>query len=460
MEPDLRHEWSKSDRFVPRVFVRPLQRFMEIEAAGGVIMLAAAVLAIAWANSPWHAGYDTLWETRLNIELGGLAHVDLSLRDWVNDGLMTIFFLVVGLEIKRELVVGELRDARAAALPAIAAVGGMAVPALIYAALNAGHAGSGGWGIPMATDIAFAVGVVSLLGRRVPSGAKLFLLTLAIVDDLGAIVVIAVFYTSDLSFEWLAIAIAAVAAAVYLTRIHVRSQLPYVVLGAVCWYALHSSGVHSTLAGVAFGFICPVWSFYDPSRFAERARPLVGIVEAAYSDPPLEEIEFEQGEASLEELDHLVTETVSPLDRNERRLAPWAGFVIVPVFALANAGVELGDATFGRIAIGVAAGLIIGKTVGVFGAAWLAVRLGVGRLPSATTWNHMFGLAICAGIGFTVALFVAGLSFDVADLNDEAKLGILAGSLVAGIAGFTWLRLTSEPGTDGGEGEGGVAGPL
>ena len=458
MDSDLRHAWSKSDRFVPRVFVRPLQRFMEIEAAGGVIMMAAAVIAIVWANSPWQAGYDTLWGTRLNIELGGLAHVDLSLRDWVNDGLMTVFFFVVGLEIKRELVVGELRDPRAAALPAIAAVGGMAVPALIYLAVNGGHAGSRGWGIPMATDIAFAVGVVSLLGRRVPSGAKLFLLTLAIVDDLGAIGVIAVFYTSDLSLEWLAVALAAVAVAVYLTRIQVRSQVIYLVLGAFCWYGLHESGVHATLAGVAFGLICPVWSFYDPRRFAERARPLVGVVEAAYNDPPLETIEHEQGEASLHELDHLVTETVSPLDRNERRLAPWAGFVIVPVFALANAGVELGDAAFGRVAIGVAAGLVIGKTVGVFGAAWLAVRLGAGRLPSATTWNHMVGLAICAGIGFTVALFVAGLSFDAADLNNEAKLGILAGSLVAGLAGYAWLRLTSEPELDSGEGEGGGAG--
>ena len=448
MDRDLHHAWSKSDRFVPRVFVRPLQRFMEIEGAGGAIMMAAAVVAIAWANSPWRAGYDTLWETELDIALGGLAHVDLPLRDWVNDGLMTIFFFVVGLEIKRELVVGELRDPRAAALPVVAAAGGMAVPALIYLAFNGGHTGSRGWGIPMATDIAFAVGVVSLLGRRVPTGAKLFLLTLAIVDDLGAIAVIAVFYTSDLSFEWLAIAVAAVVAAAYLTRLHVRSQVPYSVLGVICWYALHGSGVHTTIAGVAFGFVCPVWSFYDPSRFAERARPLVDRVEAAYNDPPLEEIEHEEGQASLQELDQLTTESVSPLDRNEHRLAPWVGFAIVPVFALANAGVELGDATIGRVAIGVAAGLVAGKTVGVFAAAWLAVRLGIGRLPSGTTWNHMFGLAMCAGIGFTVALFVAGLSFDAARLNDEAKIGILAGSLVAGLAGYGWLRLTSQRETD------------
>jgi NhaA family Na+:H+ antiporter len=300
----------------------------------------------------------------------------------------------------------------------------------------------------MATDIAFAVGVVSLLGRRVPSGAKLFLLTLAIVDDLGAIVVIAVFYTSDLSFEWLALAVGAVAAAAWLKRINVRSLLPYLVLGVACWYALHESGVHATLAGVAFGLLCPAWSFFDPRRFAANARPLIERVEGFYVDERLEEIEHEVETASLRELDRLVTETVSPLDRIEHVLAPWVGFLIVPIFALANAGVELGGATFGRVALGVSVGLVLGKTVGVFAATWLAVRTGIGRLPSATTWSHLFGVAILAGIGFTVALFVAGLSFDVAALNDEAKIGILAGSLVAGIVGYSWLRVAGHRADD------------
>jgi NhaA family Na+:H+ antiporter len=448
MTSELRHSWSETDRFVARAFVRPAQRFMQIEAAGGAAMMVAAIVAIVWANSPWKAGYETLWETDLDIALGQLVHVDLSLREWVNDALMAIFFFVVGLEIKRELVVGELRDPRAAALPAIAAAGGMIVPALIYVAFNAGQAGSKGWGIPMATDIAFAVGVVSLLGRRVPSGAKLFLLTLAIVDDLGAIVVIAVFYTSDLSFEWLALAVGAVAAAAWLKRINVRSLLPYLVLGVACWYALHESGVHATLAGVAFGLLCPAWSFFDPRRFAANARPLIERVEGFYVDERLEEIEHEVETASLRELDRLVTETVSPLDRIEHVLAPWVGFLIVPIFALANAGVELGGATFGRVALGVSVGLVLGKTVGVFAATWLAVRTGIGRLPSATTWSHLFGVAILAGIGFTVALFVAGLSFDVAALNDEAKIGILAGSLVAGIVGYSWLRVAGHRADD------------
>jgi NhaA family Na+:H+ antiporter len=444
MSTELRHTWAESDRFVPRAFVRPVQRFMQVEAAGGAVMLVAAVVAIAWANSPWKGGYEALWETRLEIALGHLGHVDLVLRDWVNDALMAIFFFVVGLEIKRELVLGELRDPRAAALPAIAALGGMVVPALLYTLFNAGHEGSGGWGIPMATDIAFAAGVVSLLGRRVPSGAKLFLLTLAIVDDLGAIVVIAIFYTSDLSFEWLAIALACVGMAAWCKQVHIRSFVPYVVLGAACWYALHESGVHATLAGVAFGLLCPAWSFFDPARFTASARPLLDDVDRAYADDgALESEELDHGGSALGEIDRLVTESVSPLDRIVQSLAPWVSFLIVPVFALANAGVELGGASFGRIAVGVSVGLVVGKTIGVFSATWLAVKIGVGRLPSATTWSHMVGLAICAGIGFTVALFVAGLSFDVAELNDEAKIGILAGSLVAGIAGFSWLRLVS-----------------
>ena len=443
MEP--RHTWSASDRFVARTVARPFQRFMEIEAAGGAVMMLAAVVALLWANSPWHAAYETLFETHLDISLGHLAHVDLTLRDWINDGLMAIFFFVVGLEIKRELVLGELRDPRAAALPAIAALGGMVVPALIYASLNAGGPGSKGWGIPMATDIAFAVGVVSLLGRRIPSGAKLFLLTLAIVDDLGAIIVIAVFYTSDLSFGWLALALAAVGTAAWLTRIYVRAEIPYILLGAFCWFALHESGVHATLAGVAFGLVCPAWSFYDPARFVSRARTMVDRIADTFADGKVTHQEHDANVGGLQQLATLAKETQSPLDRNAARLAPWVGFAIVPVFALANAGVELGGARFGSIAAGVAAGLVIGKTVGVFGATWLAVRLGIGRLPSLTGWSHMFGLAICAGIGFTVALFVAGLSFDSRALNDEAKIGILAASLVAGVAGYLWLRLAARP---------------
>ena len=443
-EQPIRHSWSESSRFVPRTVVQPMQRFMALETAGGIVMLVGAVVALVWANSPFSESYEELWETPLDISLGSLVHLELSLREWWNDAAMAIFFFVVGLEIKRELVAGELRDPRAAALPAVAAVGGMVVPALIYTMFNAGSEGSGGWGIPMATDIAFAVGVISLLGRRVPSGAKLFLLTLAIVDDLGAILVIAIFYTSSLSFAWLAVAGLALGAAYVLRRLDVRSLLPYGAVAVACWYGLHESGVHATLAGVALGFLTPAWSFYDPNRFADRARRLTDRIDVvlAGQDTPADHA---ASEASLRDLVRLATESESPLQRIEHRLTPWVSFLIVPVFALANAGVALsGDSLSGalgdRVVLGVALGLLIGKTVGVFGATWLAVRLGVGRLPSRTTWRHVFGLSVCAGIGFTVALFVASLSFTDPELTDAAKIGILGGSLVAGVAGYLWLR--------------------
>ena len=442
----LRHSWSESSRFVPRAVVRPAQRFMQLEAAGGIVMLLAAVVALAWANSGFADGYEALWETPLDISLGELVHLDLSLRAWVNDGAMAVFFFVVGLEIKRELVQGELKDRRAAALPAIAALGGMVVPALIYTAFNAGGEGSSGWGIPMATDIAFAVGVISLLGRRVPSGAKLFLLTLAIVDDLGAILVIALFYTDQLAFGWLGVALAACAGAHLLHRADVRSLLPYGALAVACWYGLHESGVHATLAGVAFGFLTPSWSFYDPNRFAPRARRLVDRIGDALHGRDTT-AEHAVSETGLRDLVRLASESQSPLQRIEHRLAPWVSFLVVPVFAVANAGVSLsGDALSGalgnRIVLGVALGLVVGKTVGVFGATWLAVRLGIGRLPVGTGWRHVLGLAVCAGIGFTVALFVASLSFTDPATTDAAKIGILGGSLVAGVAGYLFLRAT------------------
>ena len=264
--------WSASDRRVPRAVVRPLRRFADTEAAGGVAMLVMAIVALVWANSPFGDSYIELWETIISVHIGELIHIDLDLRGWVNDLAMAIFFFVVALEIKRELVRGELRDPRAAALPAVAAIGGMIVPATIYAVFNVGTAGADGWGIPMATDIAFAVGVLSLLGRRVPSSLVVFLLTLAIVDDLGAIVVIAVFYTSGLSFGWLAIGIGCILAAVVLNRSDVRSLVPYFLLAMACWLALHESGVHATLAGVAFGLITPSHAFVRPPQFGPRAR--------------------------------------------------------------------------------------------------------------------------------------------------------------------------------------------
>jgi Na+:H+ antiporter, NhaA family len=447
----IRHAWSESERFVPRTFVRPLQRFMAAEVAGGIVLLAAAVVAVVWANSTWSDRYDQLWTTPLTIELGGVLRIDhLDLRSWVNDALMTVFFLVVGLEIKRELVHGGLRDRKAAALPAIAALGGMVVPAGIYAAFNAGEPTIDGWGVPMATDIAFAVGVLSLLGRRVPASAKVFLLTLAIADDVGAIVVIAIFYTSHLALGWLAAGLLAVVGMHVLKRIDVRWMAAYLLVGAFVWLALLESGVHATLAGVALGLMTPAWSFYDPRRFADRARPLVDLVEQAYADNRLTAEEMEHNELLLQDLQRLVAETQSPLQRIESKLTRWTAFVVVPIFALANAGVRFeSDALSGAfgdpVIMGVALGLLVGKATGVSLATYAAVKLGLGTLPPDTTWRHVVGLGIVAGIGFTVALFVTDLAFVDPAATDSAKIGILAASLLAGVGGYLWLRLSPAP---------------
>lgn len=444
------YTWSESEGFVPRSFVRPLQRFMDLEASGAIFMFVAAVAALIWANSPWWHAQETLWETELTIHLGQLAHIDLTLVEWINDLLMAVFFFVVGLEIKRELVHGELRDPRKAALPLIAAFGGMVVPAAIYMAFNTGADSADGWGIPMATDIAFAVAVVALVGPRIPAAAKVFLLTLAIADDIGAIVVIAVFYTSDLSMGWLAIAIATVAAVAVAQKLSVRAMWVYVALAAFLWFAVHESGVHATLAGVVLGLLTPAWSFFSPRTFADYARVLITRSGETYEDGVLTNEEYELNQARLEELDRLVTESQSPLERLVHKLQPWVAFVIVPVFAFANAGVRLtSDALDGitgdEVVLGVVFGLLAGKTVGVFTFTFIAERLRIGSLSAGVTYRHVFGLAIVAGIGFTVALFVTGLAFESgSEFTDSAKIGILGASLIAGLVGFMVLR-TSPP---------------
>lgn len=442
----LKEPWSDSDRYVPRNLVQPLQRLLAHEAAGGVVMLIAAVIAVGWANSPWADTYRQVWQTPLRVELGDVLRLDhLSLQTWVNDALMTVFFLLVGVEIKREAVHGELREVRSVALPIVAAMGGMAVPAALYAALNLGGPGAEGWAVPMATDIAFAVGVVTLAGQRVPLAAKVFLLTLAVADDVGSIVVIAVFYTGALSWGWLASALAALAGIWVLRRGDVQSLAPYLAVGAFAWLALLESGVHATLVGVALGLLTPAWPLRSPRRFPPEARKVISRVESAYYERVLSQAEFAENEQRIAEVARLAMWSTSPLERLERALSPWVAYVVVPIFALANAGVSLsGDALAGVVSdpvtSGVLVGLVLGKAVGVFGTTFLAVRLGVGRLPPGTTWRHMSGLATCAGVGFTVALFVTSLSFDTAARADAARVGILLGSTIAGTLGYLLLR--------------------
>jgi len=405
-----------------------VRQFLDTEASGGVVLLAAAMVALVWANSPWSASYRTLWSTELTLGLGRYVLVE-DLQHWVNDALMAVFFLVVGLEIKRELVHGDLRDRRAAAMPTIAAAGGMVVPALLYLLVTAGSGASRGWGIPMATDIAFAVGVMALLGPRVPASLKLFLLTLAIVDDIGAIVVIAVFYAGEIQPEFLLTAAALIGAMLGLRRAGVVWLAPYVVLGSGVWLATQASGVHATIAGVVLGLLAP----------AQRLIP--GAVARHWAG----DLADEPGPAELDAMTRLARSAVSPAERLEHLLHPWTSFLIVPLFALANAGVELGGDSFAgpgaaRATVGVVLGLVAGKTLGITAAAWLAVRTGLGRLPEGATWPMVAGVAALGGIGFTVALFIAELAFAPGPLQDAAKIGVLSASALAAALGATMLR--------------------
>jgi NhaA family Na+:H+ antiporter len=450
--PERIHDtWLHSSRPVPRRFVRPLLRFMHVEAAGGIVLVVAALAALVWANAPFGETYERFWASHLTIELGPL-HFHESLKHVVNDGLMAVFFLVVGLEIKRELVDGDLRDPKRAALPAIAALGGMVVPALIFVAFAiAGGEGASGWGIPMATDIAFSIGVLSLLGTRVPVGAKLFLLALAIADDIGAIVVIAVFYTSDLAAGWLLGALAVLALIHVASRVGIRSIVVYGAAAVVVWFMVLESGVHATLAGVALAFLTPAAAWYSDSEFVARSQ----LAARGDTAPATRRGRERLDEAALQ-LAAVARESVAPLTRLERALHPWTSFLVIPAFALANAGVrvvgvDMGAALTQPVTVGVALGLVIGKLVGISGATWLAVRAGVGKLPANTDWSQIVGVAALAGIGFTVSLFIAELAFTDAALIDAAKLGIFIGSGFAGMVGALVLARGKAPAASPGE---------
>jgi len=442
--------WLESDALVPKRFLRPVLQFTRVEAAGGILLLIAAVIAVVWANSPWYESYFTLFQTELEINFA-VVHLTETVKDLINDGLMAVFFFVVGLEIKRELVVGELNSIKKASLPAMAALGGMVIPALIYLAfvVPTGDAEAiRGWGIPMATDIAFSVGVVALLGSRVAVGAKLFLLALAIVDDIGAIAVIAIFYTDELSVGYLSLAIAGLVVVWIARRVGISSMLFYVPVGIFVWFTLLESGVHATIAGVALGLMTPVTARYSNERFRQKAVAVLDRWDINRASP--------QAEARLDydalELAAVAKASVSPLNRLEHALHPWSSFMIVPLFALANAGVRFigQEASFSQqltspILLGVAVGLLVGKPLGITVATWIGLKLKLGVLPRRTSMKTIIGLGSLAGIGFTVSLFVSELAFRHELFANEAKLGIFIGSAVAGAMGFLILRSLRTP---------------
>ncbi|HEY2960195.1 MAG TPA: Na+/H+ antiporter NhaA [Actinomycetota bacterium] len=410
-----------------------LREFLREETAGGAALMAATVLALLWANSPWQGAYDALWHTPLDVRLGRFE-LGGDLRQWVNEGLMALFFLVVGLEIKRELVDGELRSWRRAALPVVAAAGGMLLPAAIYAAFNAGGPGAAGWGVPMATDVAFALGVLALLGPRVPPVLKLFLLTLAIVDDLGSILVVAGFYSGALRLPALAAAAAVVVAVLGLRRARIDWMPPYVACGAGLWLALHAAGVNAALAGAAMGLLAPARPVTPPGALQRSSQALASA----------------PGPWPLQDALRQARGTVSTVERLEHGLHPLSAFLVVPLFALANAGVTLhGGALAERgaplVLAGVVAGRVLGKPAGILLAVWLALRLRLGAWPAGTGWRQLAGVATVAGIGFTVPLFVADLAFPGGRFGAAVKLGLLLASLASGTAGVVILRASLPP---------------
>jgi NhaA family Na+:H+ antiporter len=432
----IRVPWSRSGRAFPRRVLQPLQAFLAAESAGGLVLLAASLLALSWANSPLRGSYEALWRTKLTVGPSPWV-VSQDLRHWVNDGLMSLFFLVVGLEIKREVLTGELRTIRAAALPVVAAIGGMVAPALLYLGLNAGGVGGRGWGVPMATDIAFALGVLTLTAGRARGGLKPFLLTLAIVDDIGAIVVIAAVYSGSVSWTPLLVACALVGAAVILRRIHVRAGVVYLALGIALWVAVFESGVHASVAGVVLGLLTPAAPFQRPAAVSREARR---VADRTVDDPWPPDADAPHWLS----LAGIAREAVSPLARLEAALHPWTTFLVVPLFALANAGVRLSaDAlrasATSSVTLGIVLGLVAGKLVGVLGASALAVRMGVGALPEGVTWRQLAGGAAVAGIGFTLSIFVAELAFPSGVLLERARLGVLLASVVAGGLGYAIL---------------------
>ena len=381
--------------------LRPLRDFLATESAGGILAVGGAVAALIWVNVAPHS-YNSLWSHELSISLGHHA-LQLSLKHWVNDGLMALFFLVVGLEIKRELVLGELRVLRRAALPIVAAIGGMVIPAALFAVINSGTDTSHGWGVPMATDIALALGVIALLGRHiVPPSLSLFLLAVAIVDDIGAIVVIAVFYSNGIQVTWLAAAAAMVALTVLLRRLRVTAMWPFIAIGLAMWFSLHEAGVHATIAGVIMGLLAPTAAPPGPN-------------------------------------------TVSVVERLEHGLHPFTSFLIVPLFAISNAGIQFDNSLLDGVLSshafwGVVIGLVIGKPVGITLASWLAVRAGVAEYPTGVRLAQVGAVGAVAGIGFTVSLFVSELAFTHADQLGQAKFGVLIASIVAGLIGVVALR--------------------
>jgi len=425
----------------------PFEQFVNRQTTSGLLLMSTAILALVLANSALSGFYQHLVHTPIGINIGDWA-LEKTLHHWVNDGLMALFFFVVGLELKREILVGELAEPRQAALPIVAALGGMVVPALVYISFNPTGDAVRGWGIPMATDIAFAIGALVLLADRVPKALITFLVALAIVDDLGAVMVIALFYTDNLVLEALAVAALILVVLIIFNRAGIRHPLPYILLGALLWFVLLKSGVHATLAGVLTAFTIPARPKYDPSHFSTHVKELMTRFDASHQrDKNI--MTNEALHTVVQTLEHGVHKVETPLQRLEHAMHTPVAFLVIPIFAFINAGIpmefaSLDDTLTHPVTLGVMLGLILGKFLGIFGVSWIALKLGIGQLPAHTSLSQIGGVALLGGIGFTMAIFIAEAGFaGQPEYLLMAKTGILLASLLAGISGFIWLLLVS-----------------
>ncbi|WP_417389102.1 Na+/H+ antiporter NhaA [Gimesia sp.] len=413
--------------------LKPLIRFLHVEAASGIFLALCALLALLMANSPWSSDYLAIWKLPMGISIGDFQLVH-SLKHWINDGLMAIFFFVIGLEVKREIVVGELRELRRAALPISAALGGMLVPAGLYFALQVGQPGQNGWGVPMATDIAFVVGCMAILGSRVPAALRVLLLSLAIVDDIGAILVIAIGYTDTIHLSWLFTGLSGIGVVFFMQRIGVRSMLLYTLLGFLIWVGFHQSGIHATIAGVVIGLMTPARPYLKNNVAVEL---FAGASRLLHGDSWENELHRPEKVITYQRVSR---ETISPVEYLIYLLHPWVAFLIMPVFALANAGVafQMADVATST-AMAVIIGLLLGKPLGILLFSWLAVKSGIAQLPTSVNWKQLTAGGFLAGIGFTMALFIAGLAFKDESLLRTVKVGVLLGSFLSAVVGMSIL---------------------
>ncbi len=430
----------------------PLEEFIHRQTTSGVLLMLCAIVALYIANSQWNEFYQHLLEMPFTIGVEGFQ-LSKSLHHWVNDGLMALFFFVVGLELKREILVGELADPKQAVLPIVAAMGGMLVPVAIYISINPEGHTLDGWGVPMATDIAFALGALALLGNRIPKNLLTFLVALAIVDDLGAVIAIALFYTEAINYLALATAAVMMLLLVSLNRGGIRRPLPYILLGVVLWIAMLKSGVHATLAGIFLAFTIPMRPKYDPDRFLSQINQMLGRIKQAYQREENIVINDEL-RSRVRALGEGVQLVQAPAQILERKMHLSSAYLVIPIFSLANAGIpidwsSIGDVVTHPVSIGVAAGLVVGKLVGIAGFSWVVIKLGLTSLPTGLNFKHIVGVALMAGIGFTMSIFIAELGFahHAQDLL-MAKTGILLASILAGVSGFLWLYFTAGKNTE------------